>query len=305
MRWVMRLGSRVGLWSVLAASAMPASPVWAEPPGKDEPPETHADRGADPVLSGPRAVEGVQRRSLIARDFDGKIKRLEIPAEEAALELVDLDAATRARIDAILAQRAALLDKLVADNLLKLLDVYNATQAGRKDEAREIFMEVLEQAGPLKERGKLGDEVRAEMTPDQSAAYDRIRREYWEAIIREDVQASRSASGGELARGAVQAAIGKEVALVIGAEIKRSYERQATARADQLKQFVEALALSPEQEAKVTRILADDFQMIQANKVPGKRTTVQGLALVRAIAAELTPEQRVALGTYIRERQGK
>lgn len=307
----MRLVSRFGLWGVVAASALPSAPVWADPP--EMPSATEEDKG---VLRGPRVSEGSRRATLISRDFDGKIKRLDIPPEEAALELIAIPAEYRKEIDRVLAERAAILDKIVAENLLKLVEASNASKSGDKDEARRIYLELVEQAAPLRERGKLSDEIKDILPTDLAQQYERIRKEYWEAVLQEDIAVSqggmdnpRTGEAGS-ARAAqpktlLAAALRKEVGLAIGAEIKRSYERQAAARADDLRKFVDALQLTPEQEGKIRTILTNDFQQIQRNTPPGKRTPMQSVALVRAIAAELDADQRVALGTYIRERQGK
>src|SRR5436853_2085458 len=110
-----------------------AAGAWAQDKAPSKP---------DP-LGGPR-VNGGERvgpATLVQRDFSGKIKRLEVPPEEAALERLNLDQPTREKIQSVLAARAQVLDKIVVDNIDLVVRFANARQAGDKPEQIKLLGE--------------------------------------------------------------------------------------------------------------------------------------------------------------------
>src|SRR5689334_3113710 len=97
-------------------------------------------------LRGPALKDQPAKATLIERDFAGKLKRPDIPVEEAALPLLNLDAESRARVDAALAARAQVLDQIVVDNLELVVRLHNARQSGdRLDQLNTLaeFMKKL------------------------------------------------------------------------------------------------------------------------------------------------------------------
>lgn len=78
-------------------------------------PPTPAPR--EPSLGGPKVTEQAARPTLIHRELDGSIKRLDTAPAEAAVRLLKLDDATRAKVDAILAEQSAAWDALIRTNL--------------------------------------------------------------------------------------------------------------------------------------------------------------------------------------------
>lgn len=297
-RRAMSRAIRTGCLSVLIGAAQPAAPAWADPPRADPPASNPRQADAPPpddALRGPKVDASSAAPTLVERDFEGRIKRLDIPPEEAALDLLDLDDATRAETRRILTERAAVLDTIVRDNLALVIEAGNARQAGDRARARELFRELMQKAGPLRERGRLADELKDVMPAEAREAYDRVRTQYWQAVAAEPPR-DGEAMGEDLPRGA-GGRLGAEGLRVVGNEIRRSYERLIAERTARLDEFLNAMSLPPEVETRVRNHIIDDAQ-----KNLGNPSTRQRTELFQKIYRELDAEQREALLEYVRER---
>ena len=299
-------------WTILVAALAPVACAWADPAAADEsaPP---AEVRPSP-LAGPQVSAESTRPTLLERDFNGTLKRLEIPADEAALAHVGLSPEARAKADAILAERAAILDEAVWDNLELLVRAQSARAAGDTAESMAILREFGEKLRPLRQRGRLGDELRAVMTPEQAAQHQALVRQYWEAIVDEGVAAARDANassapaapraglrraGQDQRQGNSRAQVfARESLLALGQEITRSYERQVASRQAELQEVVDRLSLSPEQDGKVRNIFIDHFQKYPTDAERRRH----GAEVVRRVSAELSPEQRREFAAMLRDR---
>lgn len=253
---------------------------------ESQPPKTD-----EPALKGPRVATAASKATLVEKDFSGKLKRLELPAEEAALRLVKVDEASRAKVDTILGQRAAILDKALIQNIDLVVQIHNAGQSGDKAEALKLLQEFGKKLEPLKARGKLLDEVAGALPEDQREAYVAVVKEYHQALVA-DAMAQAKAKGEELTLG--QAA-GTELVAAIGQEIKRSYDRQIGSRKEDFEKLIASLSLKPEQETRIRNMVTDYGQKTKLNP-----TAEQKRALFGKIYRELDGEQRKALLAYYR-----
>lgn len=261
---------------ILILSVLGAGAAIAEPePRASEPP----DPG---VLSGPKVRETAGERSLIRRDFQGRVRRLEIPAEEAAVELLRLDEPTKAKAQKILDERTAILDKAVRENIDLLLRLQNADRRTRLEFIRE-FGESLKE---LRARGTLREEIRAILPKDQAARYDELIDGYWEVVVADATQAAQRENGARPAPARAEV-LAREVLAALGSEIRRSFERQIGQRARELEELLGKLGLSEEKDAKIRGILAE-----YAERTGGKPTPQQKRDLVLRIYRELDRDQQ-------------
>ena len=97
----------------VAGGTMVASRVWAR---------FHIDDPA--VLSGPKVGDAaVGTLSLVEKDFDGKIKMLEVRPEVAGLKLLKLSDAEKAATDKILQEREAMVAKVLKEAKVRTPDL--------------------------------------------------------------------------------------------------------------------------------------------------------------------------------------
>lgn len=297
-------------WSV-AMIAVACGVATAQEPPADSPPPASESTPAPEVapapsvnpLSGPAVVDGAEPGpggSLVQRDFDGKVRKLDERPEAAALRLLELSEEERSATDAVLAERSALLDKLVSDNLLLLTRLQTARSGGDAAERRAVFAEAREVFAPLSAKGSLEDQLARGLTPENAERFRAMCREYWAALIDEPDMTSgeRGGMGAGMAagRGGAMARVGLEA---LGAEIKGAYDRVSGERLERLEQFTSELQLTPEQQGTIRNLFIQHAQETQR-----KATGLQKAALFLKIRRELTPEQRDRFYEIIREQRG-
>lgn len=277
--------------TTLVAAALLAGTALAQTPPKDAPGKpTPAESD---VLSGPKVGETQTERSLVRRNFQGRIQRLDSTPAEAAVELLSLDAATKSKVRAILDKRASTLDSIVLSNLELLLKFQNTGDRRGKlallREAKEVFK-------PLDSDGPLQTQIAAVLPKDQAERYNELIEGYWTTLVADAEQEARS--GKDKATGAEIRA--REVLLAFGTEIRRSYERQVASRVRELEEFLGKLGLPAEKEAKLRTMFAEF-----AERTKLKPTEQQRREFALRVLRELDREQQRKVLTDILGRPGQ
>lgn len=160
----------------------------------------HAQPARGP-LAGPRVDAERGPAGIAQRNIDGSMQRPDVPVAEAALRLVDLDDATRAKVDALLAERAKAIDGIVRANLQPLSGMLadraaarNAAPgegASRREAQREQVRGLMEMFKPVLEKGPLEEQIAAILPEQARVAYLSHIDEHREMMI-----AQRRARGG-------------------------------------------------------------------------------------------------------------
>lgn len=128
------------------------------------------------------------------------MRRPEAPIAEVALKTVDLDASTKAKIDALLAARAKQIDGIVKANMETLNTMRTDRQANAggdnpRANRREQGRKIMEMFKPVLEKGPLEDQIAALMPEAARVAYLTNIEEHRELMI-----AERRARGPENGR---------------------------------------------------------------------------------------------------------
>ncbi len=237
----------------------------------------------DAVLAGPRVADRSGELTLVSRDYAGALKPLETSPEVAALELLVLEPEARTAVDNVLAERAALWDKVVRENIDLLVRFQTATAAGDRTEQGTLLMELAAELRDLRARGTLQNEISGLLTDDLAEPFDAIVDEYRAAVVQELVESSPEGLRLWQAR--------RRVALQeMGQQIARAYDRVVVSASSDYEALLAKLALSTEQEAKIRRMVQEFGQETMLNP-----TQAQRRELLLRILPELTPEQRQIL----------
>lgn len=271
------------------------------------------------ALSGPTVKETTKPLTIIERDFQGSITRLQIPPDEAAAAKLTLNETQQAALKKILTERAALIDSAVGNNyelLLKLQGFRQMTQS----EQREHLGAWREALAPLRERGRLQDELATILEPAQNTELRRMVNEYWDALVKEETTKSASqdsmkpdeapvdepteptakeepaqrngrARDGQRARGGERGERGsiimRESLAIMGHQLKASFDRRVSSSNANLEDLFKTIDATPAQRDKIQALSLE-----YAQKTLNKPTDSQRLELFEAISRELTPKQR-------------
>lgn len=273
----------------------PEAPTAAQPPAQNPAP-----------LGGPSLAREAVRRTLVKRDFNGTLERLDIPAEEAALELLDLSEQEKTDVRLILAERAAILDKVVGENLPLLIQANNARESGDAVAGARYLRELSTQLRAFTARGRLSDELVAVLSPENGETLRTLVREYWQAVFEDARAAARSAAPSDgmqpsdpiaadrdgaprpgAERPNAREMMRRELLAAFGTEIRRSYERRIASRQGELDQLIAALDLDDATEGEIRRLFTDFAQQTLGNSTPAQRTK-----LANDLFRLLTPDQR-------------
>jgi hypothetical protein len=265
-----------------------ASPRWDEPE-KSAPPASDAD-----ALRGPTIEKSPERpeHSIVERDFNGRLKKLEDHPVLVALSRLTLTPEQKSAAEKVLGDRAAAIDTIVRDNLKELVELDGAKKSGDTATANKLQAELLEKAKPFFKRGTMLAELMPVLPDDKFAELKKMVDEYNKVATQDRNTNPMSGKdkpnpvGNLLAQGFEN----------FGAEAKASFKRVVEAGGKDFDNLIKMLQLTPEQESKVRQKAGDLFQ-----KTYGKPTKAQQFRLVLDIYAELDTEQRHRLAQFIGE----
>jgi hypothetical protein len=278
-----------------------------------------ADDDAD-SLAGPKiAAKEAEKLTIVRRDFQGKLERLEERPEIAAVRILPLDEATRAKVDAIIAERAVVVSQITLEHYDLFAKFQGAFAPGpvsaeSRRERVALVRELREVAKPLFEPAFVETLAKA-MPSEQATDLREMVREYREAVMASDAaersgQAGsrdemtmsgegdgeaaddetsptegRRAARGERMRRAIDAQV-YEVRLV-GREMGKSFQTFIADRQQRAEELYALVDVTPEQRAKIDAIVRKDGEA--AALMP---TDAQRRERFAKILAVLTPEQR-------------
>lgn len=238
--------------------------------------------GGEPLLAGPR-VEDEQRAGLVERDYRGRVKALEVTAEEAALEALGLAPEVKERALAIFVERAKVLDRLVMENLERLIALGTASAAEDKADQFRLLMELGERFRVLNEGGTLRSRVEAVLPREERGRYGGLVREYRRAMVAD----ARREAGENNKLGAIAAVRFGE----LGKEIERSFARVQGRIAERyIRDIAERLELTERQRGRLGPIIQE---LAEAFVREAPEEEIQRLGL--RLTAFLTEGQRTAL----------
>lgn len=259
-----------------------------------------------PPLAGPKvneqpreksATEMMAPRTLVERDFEGKLRRLETSPAIAALELLSLTDDERKATQKIIDERNMLMDELVQDHLKEITQLAGAFQSGDRAAGMKLLKPLIEDSVELRARGKLVDELAGVLEESNAKELQRLTTEYTRALVSERMKdGNPQQPGKKLSR---LEAGGYEYLAGIGQEIKRSYERVFALQARDFDDLLAKLSLSPEQESKIRGMVTDLVQ-----KTYGKSTQAQQTKVFLDAYELLDADQRKVLLEEVRKRQG-
>lgn len=255
-------------------------------------PEPAADAPA-PLLTGPAVEPAASAPTLVRLNYEGRIERVaDAQPEEAALELVDLDDASRARIDARLEERARLIDAAVVEHYQTLLELYTAFGAGDQAEVIRLYLEFISHLQPIFEGGGLPRQLGSEMPQPVRREYARLLTEYYAAVAADILEHPEDQQGNPPVSRA-DALRNYKIGLLME-EVGRSFNRIIEQKVDEFEELLSALRVSPEREGELRAMVERLAPEIGLNP-----TEAQKREVFMQIMELLEPDERQRLLAYV------
>ncbi len=251
------------------------------------------EQPVDP-LRGPAVKERQAPATLVQREMSGAMVRLETRPEQAALDLLGLSKEERAAADKVIAERAALVNKLLAEHYDLFQKIVTARQGGApREELAPLVREFRKEAAPLFEGEPFADRVGAALPKEKAERFAALVEEYKRA------EAAEGEKQGEApppwGRGAA-ARVETNLAL---REMGRALRAIVQDRRERTEELIKKLDATPEQEEKIRSIIRETGSK---NGFVTELNEDRRRELMDKVLAVLTPEQRKAAVEKLRAR---
>lgn len=249
-----------------------------------------AQRAAEAApLAGP-GVADPERDSLVVYEYGGQLQELGLPPAEAALELLDLDEATAARVAGVIAARALLAENLVTENFELFIQAETVEASGSDLDKGLFFLNVVRVLHPLIQRGRLEEEIRPLLPEETAREFDRLLDGYWRALGQARADEARAKGERVRLRKAVRQARQEQW----GKEVELAAQRALESEKFAVEYLTKGLDLSEAQQDRIQKAIFDHMGRAMAESGGQASEDDVGRLFVEVLAF-LNEEQRAEL----------
>jgi hypothetical protein len=232
------------------------------------------------VLAGP-AVVARGSGALVEVDMSGRVQRPEKTIEQAAAAKLELSAEVRERVDRILVERAAGIDRFVTENLLLLNQAQTVGAAGTLLEKATLLLTGLERISPAVGGKSLETRIAEVLPEDRAQAFKAMLKDYWRALAAEGKMLKPKDPPPPWAVN-----LGESLAS-LGREIGKSFERQLASGTLFVDYLISGLNLTEQQQE-----LFRTMKLELLEKTSMKPSEEDQKKLVLGVVAYLNEKQR-------------
>jgi hypothetical protein len=219
-------------------------------------------------LGGPAVP--VSAPSLIERTFSGEVVMPTPNPESAALALLTLSEAERAKTNAVLLARNRILDQFVAGHLDLLTKIGVAMGGNDKADQVNLLLEAAAYLRPLVELGPLQDRLRECLTPEHAKTFDAMLRDFWAAYCAGPMKTPKPdgklPNRFEVMTDANLKCLGKEIEACVG--------RMVTSGDLVFDLLFKGVTLKPDQRAKLHELVDEFTERTKGNATDKENVTL-------------------------------
>ena len=241
-------------------------------------------------LAGPSVTSKAKPASLVERDFNGAVRRPERTPEEAAIAILTLSDAAKAKVEEVFDRRYQALDAFVAGNINLLTKFGVAFGTGNKLDMAGLGIEAFNKTANLRIGGSLWEQVRAALPSDVAPKFDALMNEYWDAVVAEG-RKTKNEQGKERSRFEITTA---EKLQIFGHEIEQSFNSQIYSGSLYVNALKAKVNLTQSQRKRIEELTLDF-----AKRTNFKPTDKDQGQLVIAILAVLDESQRAQVARIL------
>jgi hypothetical protein len=142
------------------------------------------DLAPEAVLGGPRIVQRPERPTIVSRDSDGKLVRLEDRPEIAAVATLKLEGEAKKAADKVLNEHGALVAKALNENQALFLQIQSARKSNDQRAAMPLIREMHQKAPELWEP-RLVDQLAKAIPVEKAVVLRNVVNEYLTELAKE------------------------------------------------------------------------------------------------------------------------
>ncbi|MFO0830340.1 MAG: hypothetical protein U0637_00720 [Phycisphaerales bacterium] len=281
----MRIPSVVSLVAAASVTAWACAQTDGKAPPADAKPAAQAEQKPDP-MAGPRVEAPEAKYTIVKAGLNGKLERITQPVEEAALAVLPLSAEERTKINKIVLDRAAAIDKGLRASVPVLLRIQGIREEGMTTDRQSAIRELKEKAPVLGDRDAYRSEIRLALSADNAKRFDAVVAEYMRAATMQN-SADAKAEGR---KGNAFLMLVVEGLRNTGMEVQQSFDRIVKEGTDRTDRLIELVKPTPEQEGKIRDWVRDYGERTKLNPTPQQRAD-----FFKGLMRLLTIPQREAL----------
>lgn len=219
------------------------------------------------TLRGPE-VPDARTRTLVHKTMTGRLERLRVRPEVAAVQALELDPETAERARAVIDERTHGITMLLVDDIELIKEMTDRNKAGERDAALAVFSELWERFEPGAPRAPLAKPLAGVLDDGQHASMTALVDEYWEAWIDWELRNNEKNRGDPAARARVQRRLSLRL---FQREVQEAYEASLRRYQQALDGIYGAVEPTDEQREKIRRIIIDHIKSTRLQATPAQR----------------------------------
>lgn len=231
-----------------------------------------------------------RRPTLVERNFDGTLVRLEMEPDMAAVLRLPLSQAARAQVEELVSDRIRWTDRYTRDHYRQIIEVRTALAEQQRPDAKMV--ERLLQ--PVRQRERFTAVAQVALTAKEVDTARAMATEYRDAVRAELRKAAPDATDLQ-----IEARLELEE---FGRMVAQSIQRRADAANARLREVAQTLELTPEQTERVRAIFMEyAVGAIQGSR-PDRLSVREWNVVLRQLDEVLTEEQGKKLRALLAQR---
>jgi hypothetical protein len=218
-------------------------------------------------LRGPE-VPDTRTRTLVKKTMTGRLERLQVRPEVAALQELDLDEQTAEAAREIVDERSFAVTMMLVDELDRIKEMTDKRTAGDREGAQAIFDEMWNAFEPDAPRSPLIEPLKAVLDDEQSAALRTLVDEYWESLIDWELRNNEKRQQNPEVRKRVER---RQSLRLFQREVQEGYEASLRRYQQAIDAVADAVEPTPEQRHEIPMIIIEHIKRTRLNATPEQR----------------------------------
>ena len=221
------------------------------------------------TLRGPD-VPDARTTTLVQRSMTGRLERLRVRPEIAAIQALRLDPATADRAREIIDERTRNITMMLVDDIEIVGEITAKTGSGDEDGARALFNELWEQFDRGTPRAPLLDPLSEVLDADQQAVLRGLVDEYWDAWIDWELRNNKNREKAATKKRAEQ----RLAMRLFEREVREAYDASLKRYQQSLDGIYAAIDPTDEQRTQIREIIIDHIKATRLRATPAERRDV-------------------------------